>query len=111
MARRLPFFSFPGACVRMAVVKKIKILVLLSFVSFGILGLTADSRLVRSVASYSAGPPPAYTGAPGESSCLECHTGGAGAGTFVIIAPPAYVPGTTYQLTVRHINPNPTRKR
>ena len=66
------------------------------------------------VHAFSAGPPAGYTGAPNEEpeACAECHVPpDAGTGQISITAPPTYVPGQTYPITVTHTNPDPTRLR
>ncbi len=91
--------------------KKIKLSIILAFVTFGMAGISFSDRFVSKVSSLGSGPPPGVTGAPGESSCNECHAGGEGNGTFVVIAPASYQPGQTYQIQVRHTTTNLTRKR
>lgn len=53
----------------------------------------------------SGGPSPGYTGAPGESTCRQCHTTNQlndGVGSIVIEGVPAtYEPGANYTITVR----------
>src|SRR5229473_5202551 len=74
--------------------------------------LLTNSRVIESVRAYSSGPPAGYTGAPGDfGTCTDCHGGPAPNGQFSISSPPTYVPGQTYQITVTHINNDPTRKR
>lgn len=68
----------------------------------------------RPVHAFSAGPPAGYTGAPQEEpeACAECHVPpDAGTGKISITAPPTYVPGQTYSITVTHTNTDPTRLR
>jgi uncharacterized repeat protein (TIGR01451 family) len=69
---------------------------------------------VQPVHAFSAGPPAGYTGAPQEEpeACAECHVPpDAGTGKISITAPPTYVPGQTYAITVTHTNADPTRLR
>src|SRR5688572_18583537 len=77
--------------------------------------LVTDSILNPRAVAFSSGPPAGYTRAPGEEpeACAECHLspGDAGSGQISITAPPLYVPGQTYQITVTHTNPDPTRLR
>lgn len=77
--------------------------------------LVTDSILNPTAVAFSFGPPPGYTRAPGEEpeACAECHLspGDAGSGQISITAPPMYVPGQTYQITVTHTNTDPTRRR
>src|SRR5258705_13116428 len=64
------------------------------------------------VQAFSSGPPPGYTGAPGEEpeACAECHVPpDAGTGHISITAPQTYIPGHTYQITVTHANTDTTR--
>jgi hypothetical protein len=75
--------------------------------------LTAD-RSGRTVFAYAEGPISGVTGAPGETTCTQCHHGSRlnpGPGKFWITAPAAYTPGATYQITVTHSTTDPTRKR
>lgn len=68
----------------------------------------------RSVHAFSSGPPPGYTGAPGEEpeACAECHVPpDAGTGHISINAPATYIPGQTYPITVTHSNQDLTRMR
>src|ERR1041384_6913799 len=79
---------------------------------FGFL-ISCDS-VVQPTGAFSSGPPPGYTGAPGEEpeACAECHVPpDAGTGKIAITAPQTYVPGQTYPITVTHNNPDPTRLR
>jgi len=77
--------------------------------------LVTETALNPTVGAFSAGPPPGYTRAPGEEpeACAECHvsSGNTGTGQISITAPPTYVPGQTYQITVTHTNSDPTRLR
>lgn len=54
--------------------------------------------------AYSTGPPPGTTGAPGESTCIQCHFGppvNTGSGNVRVVGlPVVYQPGVTYSLTV-----------
>ena len=77
--------------------------------------LVTTTALNPPAGAFSAGPPPGYTRAPGEEpeACAECHlsSGSAGSGQISITAPPTYVPGQIYQITVTHTNSDPTRLR
>lgn len=62
--------------------------------------------------AYYAGPPDGKTGAPGEGTCHECHSDfplNSGDGYLTIIAPPTFLPGHTYGMTVRIDDPGQTR--
>lgn len=89
-------------------------LVILLLAGFAIT-LVTDSILNPTAVAFSFGPPPGYTRAPGEEpeACAECHLspGDAGSGQISITAPPMYVPGQTYQVTVTHTNPDTSRLR
>lgn len=56
---------------------------------------------------FSGGPPPEFTGAPGEQMCTSCHSGAAvnsGPGIAEIIVEPGvteYTPGQIYTVTVK----------
>jgi uncharacterized repeat protein (TIGR01451 family) len=92
---------------------KIKLLALLLFLAgFGAYLIT-DNFANRTVHAYSSGPPAGFTHAPGEFDCAECHLPqpDAGTGNIQISAPPSYVPGQTYPITVTHTNADPTRLR
>jgi len=91
--------------------KRVKILCLLSFIGLAIVGLTNDNGFVHTVKSTSDGPPAAVSGAPDEANCSSCHGGGSGSGQFTIIAPQNYAPGQTYQIQVRHVTADQTRRR
>jgi len=90
--------------------KRVKVLCLLSFVGLAIVGLTNNNGFVHTVKSTSEGPPAAVSGAPDEANCSSCH-GGPGNGQFTIIAPQNYTPGQTYQIQVRHVTADQTRRR
>ncbi|MBT3251562.1 MAG: hypothetical protein HN729_04200 [Candidatus Marinimicrobia bacterium] len=60
--------------------------------------------LFNMVLGYSNGPPNGRTGAPGESTCVACHSSfglnsGSG-GVTISNAPAEYVPGETYTLAI-----------
>src|SRR5574341_1522869 len=62
------------------------------------------------VEAFSTGPFPSLTGAPGESSCRECHSGGPTGGTLSINGLPAtYSPNQEITLTVRLAQQNRLR--
>ncbi len=55
-----------------------------------------------SIYAFPFGPPPARTGAPGESTCTQCHGGGLGGGRVDLTssAGASYLPGVAQQLTI-----------
>lgn len=62
------------------------------------------------VEAFSAGPFPSLTGAPGESTCRECHGGGSTGGTLSINdLPTSYSPNQEITLTVRLAQQNRLR--
>lgn len=84
--------------------------ILIAFIGF----LLSHNTGTRPVQAFSAGPPAGYTGAPQEEpeACAECHVPpDAGTGKISITAPPTYVPGQTYPITVTHTNTDLTRLR
>lgn len=91
--------------------RKIKLLCLLIFTCVGIVGLTKDNYLVQTGIAISTGPPAGHTGAPGEATCLSCHTVDPGPGQFTITAPQNYNPGQTYQIAVQHQSSDESRRR
>lgn len=92
--------------------RKIKLLVMLFFVGLAIFGLAHSNRFAPTVIAFSSGPPARTTGAPGETTCASCHSGGgSGSGQFTIAAPPRYIPGQTYQIQVRHTTADMSRRR
>src|SRR5688572_22925659 len=91
--------------------KKIKLACVFLFVIFGITAVLISDRSVRTAQSFSGGPPPGFTGAPGEDTCTACHFAEPSVGQFAILAPETYVPGQTYQIEVRHTTADTTRRR
>jgi hypothetical protein len=76
--------------------------------------LTGD-RTVRTAQAFSAGPNAGVTGAPFELTCAVagCHGGApnTGPGQLLVIAPPVYEPAKTYEITVKHMTTDTTRRR
>ncbi|HVE60019.1 MAG TPA: choice-of-anchor V domain-containing protein [Pyrinomonadaceae bacterium] len=91
--------------------KKVKILCLLIFGFLAIFALSGSNRFARTAGAFSTGPPAGFSGAPGEGNCTSCHTPNANTGQFSIVAPASYMPGQTYQVTVRHQTADTSRKR
>ena len=94
--------------------QRLKLGVLILFALFGVWLLFTEHGLDRTAHANSAGPPAGYSRAPGEEpdACAECHLlTDAGSGTIRVEAPQSYVPGQSYQVTVRHTNADPTRVR
>ncbi len=91
--------------------KKLKFLSLLAFLSLAVIAFFSSNRVAHVTVATSGGPPAGFSGAPDENSCTACHTNIAGNGQFTITAPPAYVPGQTYQIEVRNTTTDMTRRR
>ena len=91
---------------------KLKILVVLLFITFTGALLLTDNAANPHARAYSAGPPAGYTHAPGELDCSDCHTTPAqSSGTLTLGVPDRYTPGQTYDITVTHASADPTRVR
>ncbi len=81
------------------------------FAGLAIFGLLNSNRFAHKASAFSSGPPAGVSGAPGENSCTGCHNPVANTGQFSIIAPANYMPGQTYQVTVRHQTADNSRRR
>ena len=89
---------------------------LVLFIAGMVLILLSDNRSMTTVKGFSSGPPAGHTDAPFEITCAtsNCHTGSglnAGPGRFTITGPKLYVPGQTYEITVRHQTNDSSRRR
>lgn len=62
-----------------------------------------------SARAFLSGPPTGHTGAPGETTCTDCHSPNAITGQFNIIPPPSYVPGQTYTVQVENVTSDLSR--
>lgn len=94
-----------SACTR---VKMVCVAVVLAL---GILAIV-DDRILQATKANSTGPPAGHTGAPGELTCTQCHSGPDPSGGILTITPPqTYMPGQTYQVVVRHTTNDQTRTR
>jgi hypothetical protein len=92
--------------------KKIKVLCLLVFIGLALaMVFTKNNRFVHTSEAFASGPPVGSTGAPGETTCANCHFGSQPSGQFTITAPQTYNPGQTYQIVVRHQTADQTRRR
>lgn len=92
--------------------KHLKIAVLCLFALFLAAAFIVPGEMVERAEASSAGPPPGFSGAPDENNCTACHVGPSNNGQFAILdAPVTYKPGQIYQLRVRHVNADTTRKR
>ncbi|MCM3903757.1 MAG: PQQ-dependent sugar dehydrogenase [Pyrinomonadaceae bacterium] len=90
-------------------------LILLPSILVAFVGFLLTTNTNPPVQAFSNGPPPGYTGAPREEpeACAECHVpvGDPPLGQISISAPPTYVPGQTYTITVTNSNADNTRTR
>lgn len=62
--------------------------------------------------AFSAGPPFAHTGAPGEANCTACHSSfplNSGNGSFVIEGPVSFRANESHTITVRLQDPGQSR--
>lgn len=90
-----------------------------AFLTFFLVALAAElltaNNTVGTVKAFAEGPNAGVTGAPGELTCAVsgCHGGvpNTGPGQLEIIAPTFYAPGQTYEMTVRHLTSDPSRRR
>ena len=86
-------------------------------IEFGQLA-AAFTILCGMLQAYSSGPPPRYSGAPGDNlgSCSFCHrglavNGGPGSVTIVLPGGNSYTPGVTQRIMVRVSDPQQRRWR
>lgn len=78
----------------------------------GVKAAVAAGVLATVAYGYASGPPAGRTGAPGEQTCIVCHTGtlNSGPGSVTIEGvPEQYEPGQEYTLTVKVSHPNRRR--
>ncbi|MCH9031447.1 MAG: PKD domain-containing protein [candidate division Zixibacteria bacterium] len=62
--------------------------------------------------SFSTGPPDARTGAPGESTCVDCHSSfdlNSGDGSLTLSAPAQFFPSDTIDIDVHLVDPGQQR--
>src|SRR5262245_4392437 len=67
------------------------------------------SFVSQPVRAFSHGPSPSHTGAPGETTCVACHTSYAlnsGPGKVVIDLPANYIPGQSVTVNVTTVQPD-----
>ncbi len=88
-------------------IKNIKLGVLTLF-TIGFAVVFTNSAFFQAEASIG-GAPAAYTGAPGELTCTDCHNAGTNTGVFNVVAPSGYVPGQTYTIQVQHTTTDTSR--
>lgn len=95
--------------------EKARLIILPSLLAAFVGFLLSTNSTYPPVHAFSSGPPPGYTGAPREEpeACAECHVpvGDPPLGQISISAPPTYLPGQTYTITVTNSNDDDTRTR
>lgn len=89
---------------------RIKFIIVLLVLGFATLTFTFGDRFTDKATASSGGAPTGRTGAPGEQTCTACHAANSGSGQVSIIAPTNYTPGQTYQIQVRNITSDTTRR-
>lgn len=94
---------------------QIKVTCLTFFLAAVAVVLSTGGRAVRTAEAFAEGPDGGLTGAPGELTCAVagCHGGepNTGPGQFLIIGPTMYEPGNRYQISVKHMTTDTSRKR
>ena len=91
--------------------KHFKLLFVFTFVL--VAGFLSGDTASRRVFAFPGGPPDGFSGAPGEQTCVTCHTGialNSGGGTVKIDTPSNYEPGQTYQITVESSSRDQSRR-
>lgn len=77
--------------------------------------LLTGNRTVRTAHAFAEGPNAGVSGAPGELTCAVsgCHEGqpNTGIGQLLILAPSVYEPAKTYEITVKHMTTEQSRRR
>jgi hypothetical protein len=74
---------------------------------FRLLIISSFSIVSLTLVSSSTGPEPARTGAPGESTCSNCHINGLGTNTIALdFGDSSYLGGKIYDLTITASNPS-----
>jgi hypothetical protein len=94
---------------------KIKVVCLIFFLVVLLSALLTSNRVVRTAHAFAEGPNAGHTGAPGELTCAvsDCHGGppNIGIGQFLILGPSVYEPAKTYEITVKHMTTDDSRRR
>src|SRR5262249_17828832 len=94
--------------------KNIKVCCLVVFASIFVIAMLAKEGSIVLVHANAEGPPAGHTGAPGEQTCVVCHSSfplNSGTGTVTINTPSSYQPGQTYQITVQDQTTDQSRRR
>lgn len=92
-----------------------KVICIIVFVGALVCALLTGDSAIQTTRAFSSGPDAGLTGAPGELTCAvaSCHRGSlnAGPGQVLITAPTSYQPGMTYEITVKHMTGDSSRRR
>jgi hypothetical protein len=98
----------------MSTKNQIKIFCVCLFLIGAASGFLSSSHISTTVFAFAEGPPAGVTGAPGEQTCVECHTGSplnSGEGEIKISGPSSYQPGQAYTITIQDTSSDPSRRR
>ena len=94
---------------------KIKVACLIFFLAALLSALLTGNRIVSPAHAFAEGPNAGVSGAPGELTCAVsgCHEGqpNTGIGQLLILAPSVYEPAKTYEITVKHMTTDNSRRR
>jgi len=94
---------------------RIKVACLIFFLVALLSALLTGNRTVRTAQAFAVGPNAGVSGAPGELTCAvsDCHGGqpNTGSGQLLILAPSVYEPAKTYEITVKHMTTDNSRRR
>src|SRR6185295_17188383 len=94
---------------------RIKLACLVLFLLAMTIALLTSNPAIRTAHAFAEGPNAGVTGAPGETTCAvsDCHGGqpNTGVGKLLITAPSVYEPSKTYEITVKHMTTDNTRRR
>jgi hypothetical protein len=92
----------------------IKIFCVCLFLIGAAAAVLSSGHVSTTVFAFAEGPPAGVSGAPGEQTCVICHTGSAlnsGEGVIKITGPASYQPGQTYTITIQDTSSDPSRRR
>jgi len=94
---------------------RIKLACLVLFLLAMTIALLTSNPAIRTAHAFAEGPNAGVTGAPGETTCAvsDCHGGqpNTGIGKLLISTPSVYEPGKTYEITVKHMTTDNSRRR
>ena len=83
------------------IIKRTRGMLITALVAYGLLIVILS--VSENARAFVGGAPTGRTGAPGETTCTDCHSPNAITGQFHIIPPAGYVPGQTYTVQVQHV--------